>query len=274
MKNLIFQYIILNDAVDTERGKIGDRNRTDVYREMADISSRSFKIYADHIGAEHFFTTEALVTKDYSDSLSCYFEVLRLIYDTDFDAYDKVLFLDTDIVCNTFENIFDVSEAEVAGVFESDIKSDQPGGYNAWDYDQKLFKDYCEKFEANDCPIVPVFPPNEPSRLMIMNTGVMVWTRDARIKAREKFDDWTKWQFGEPQKHMSINNDQPYISAQLMKHEFDVEGIDQTWNDTPTHYDDVEGKGLQSNFLHYTGGGNKKVMIDQYHRGLFKIFDY
>ena len=30
---------------------------------------------------------------------------------------------------------------------------------------------------------------------------------------------------------MSIMNDQPYISAQLMKHDFDVETIDTTWND-------------------------------------------
>jgi len=98
-------------------------------------------------------------------------------------------------------------------------------------------------------------------------------TETADIILGERFDDWKSWLYDTPKMHMSIINDQPFISSQLVKHNFDIESIDQTWNDTPTHYDDVEGRGMQSNFLHYTGGENKIVMIDQYHRGLFKIFN-
>lgn len=272
MENLIFQYIILSDTVDG-RGEIEGRKRTEVYQEMADISRRSFEIYAEKIGSDYLFSTEQVVTKGHDNPTSYLFECLRVIYDESFDKYDKVLFLDTDIVCNTFENIFEESDAEVFGVYESDIRTDRDGGYNTWDYDSKTYNNYCRKFNYHNCPIVPVLPPNHPSRITIFNTGVLVWTREARIKARKCFDDWKSWLYDTPEMHMSIVNDQPFISSQLIKHDFDIESIDQKWNDTPTHYNDVEGKGLQSNFLHYTGGNNKIVMIDQYHRGLFKIFN-
>jgi len=131
MKNLIFQYIILSDTVD-ERGELGGRKRSDVYREMADISRRSFEIYAKKLDCDYLFSEEQVLTKGHDNPVSYLFECLRVIYDESFDKYDKVLFLDTDIVCNTSENIFDQSEAEVFGVYESDIRTDRDGGYNTW----------------------------------------------------------------------------------------------------------------------------------------------
>jgi len=273
--NLIFQYLITNPDLDEKRGPIEGRSRTEVYKEMTDISSRSFQIYADQIGSDYLFSDEPVYTKNDigRDNVVPLFECLRVIYDESFDKYDKVLFADTDIVVNTDQNIFDVSDSEVYGVLESDIRTENTGGYNTWDYDESVFRQFCEKYEWHDVPITPSFPPSHPSRLTILNTGVVVWTREARLRARELFDDWRWWYFEGPQVHMSIMNDQPYISGQLMKHDFDLGTIDQTWNDTPTHYFNPDGeKALGSNFLHYTGGGNKSVMIDQYHRGLFPIF--
>ena len=59
---------------------------------------------------------------------------------------------------------------------------------------------------------------------------------------------------------MSIMNDQPYISAQLMKHDFDIETIDQTWNDSP-HYATEEEFFQKARFCHYTGGEWKVDMV-------------
>ena len=54
----------------------------------------------------------------------------------------------------------------------------------------------------------------------------------------------------------------------LMKHEFKIQSIDQKWNDTPTHWSD--DRGYDMNLLHYTGGGNKVVMLDDYEKGKSK----
>lgn len=280
-KNIIFQYLIVNDEVD-KRGDIDGRKRSNLYLEMADISRQSFEIYAEEIGCEYLYSDERVITKGHGCSTSTLFECLRVIYDPYFDQFDKVLFADTDIVVNTKENIFEVSDAEVYGVLESDIITEHGGGYNGWDRDSNLLRDYIEKFEMHDCPIIPPFGiGRQESKITILNTGVVVWTKEARLRARKLFDSWESWLYPKSVNpdnkvhHMSIINDQPFISSQLMKYDFDIESIDQSWNDTPPHYKEPqkwidEGK---SKFLHYTGGKYKKEMVNLYHEGKFPIFN-
>jgi len=275
--------MVIDDTVD-ERGDIGGRKRSEVYKEMANISRESFEMYADEIDCEYMYSDEKVFTKDkcVGDSTSLLFECLRVIYDPYFDQFDKVLYADTDIVVNTKENIFEISDAEVYGVLESDIRTDGKGGYNAWDYNKDVYNDYIEKFNMHDCPVIPSFGIGRSfnSKITIFNTGVLVWTKEARLKARKLFDNWEPWccpiRFDVNSKthHTSICNDQPFISAQLMKHNFDVESIEQRWNDTPTHWNDPQhwidtGK---SSFLHYTGGGGSQTMIELFHEDKFPIF--
>ncbi len=283
-KNIIFQYLVIDDTVD-KRGDIGGRKRSDLYKEMANISRQSFELYAEEIDCEYMYSDERVTTKDKQEqsNTSLLFECLRVIYDPYFDQFDKVLFADTDIVVNTKENIFEASDAEVYGVLESDIKTETlGGGYNAWDFRDSIFQDYVEKFTMHDCPLVPSFGIGHSfdSKITIFNTGVLVWTKEARLKARKLFDDWQPWccpqEFDPKAKkhHMSIRNDQPFISAQLMKYDFEVESLHQKWNDTPTHYKDPQhwidtGKCY---FLHYTGGDQKAIMVDLYHKNKFPIF--
>ena len=273
MENLIFQYTITSDFLDEQRKDVGGRKRSSIYKEISEISSQSFQIYADILGCDYLFSNEQIVTAGHTNNLSYYFEVLRIIYDTNFDAYDKVLFLDTDIVCNTTESIFDVCDAEVFGVYESDIKTENGGSYASWDKDSEKFRLLSKKFQRFDCPVIPALPPHIPSKCIMMNTGVMVWTRAARLKARECFDDWVAWMEDDIENPMWLANDQPFINAQFSKYNFDIDGVDQTWNDTPTHYREPEVTGMKSNFLHYTGGQNKLEMVKHYHKGLYKIFD-
>jgi hypothetical protein len=282
MNNIIFQYLIVNDEVD-KRGDIQGRRRSDLYLEMADISTESFEKYAEEIGCKHMYSDERVFTKGHGCSTSTLYECLRVIYDPYFDQFDKVLFADTDIVVNTKENIFEISDAEVYGVLESDIRTEVEGGYNAWDYDPKVMQSYIEKYNMHDCPLIPSFGigKNFESKLTILNTGVVVWTKEARLKARKLFDSWEAWCYPKSVNpnnkvhHMSILNDQPFISSQLMKYDFDLESVDQSWNDTPTHYREPqkwidEGK---CKFLHYTGGEQKAEMVDLYHKGKFPIFN-
>lgn len=275
--------MVIDDQVD-KRGRIKQQVRSTVYKEVAAISRESFEMYAEEIGCEYMYSDERVTSVGYEyDSNSALFECLRVIYDPYFDQFDKVLYADTDIVVNTKENIFEVSDAEVYGVLESDIKTECEGGYNSWDFRDSAYSDYKEKFQMHNCPIIPSFGIgyNYDSKIVIFNTGVVVWTKEARLKARKLFDSWQEWmdpKIIDPDAkihHCSICNDQPFISAQLMKYDFDVESIDQSWNDTPPHYKNPQqwidsGK---CKFLHYTGGDYKIEMLDLFKKGKFPIFN-
>ena len=270
--NLIFQYMITNE--ETEKRKrvpqYPQGTRSELYRITGDMSAESFRIYADKIGCKHQYSKKQVFTKGKTGTTVLLFECLRMIYDPIYDKYDKVAFIDSDIICNTEENIFDVSDAEVYGVLESEIRTSKGGGYNTWDYSSKIKKLLFKKYKRNGIPCVPTTPPLIESCVATFNTGVMVWTKEARLKAREKFDDWNAY-MEDGDKHKDpfwLNNDQPFISGQIMKHGLDWESIPQTWNDTPTHYPDDQG--YDANFLHYTGGGNKVIMMDDHKNGKFK----
>lgn len=245
--------------------------RSELYRKTADLSAESFRIYAEKLDCVHHYSTRQIFTAGKQGSTVLLFECLRMIYDPLYDDFDKVAFIDTDIICNTEENIFDQTNGyDVTGVFESEIRTEKDGGYNTWDYSDKIKKQLTEKYKRNNIPLVPTESPYRPSCITTFNTGVLVWTKEARLKAREEFDDWYDYmqdgdKHGDP---FWLNNDQPFISGQLTKHGFNIQSIDQTWNDTPTHYKDE--RGYNQNFLHYTGGGNKVVMLKDYEQGKFK----
>ena len=272
MKNAIFQYMIVNPRVDEERGKIEGRTRSKLYQECAFASSQSFQQYAELIDADYYYSDEQVFTKGDEDPTALLFECLRVIYDPMFDQYDKVLFADTDIIVNTEENIFDVCEdGDVWGVLESDIITHNGGGYNSWDYKGSTYRNFVAKFQMHDVPIVPSLPPSRPSKLTILNTGIVVWSREARLRAREVFMDWKEWFNAEPKFHMSVMNDQPFISGQLMKHDFDLVTLDQTWNDSP-HYATEDEFFEKAKMCHYTGGAWKIDMLRHYEQNKFKIF--
>lgn len=272
--NLIYQYMITNEETEKRMPvpEYPQGTRSELYRITGDMSARSFRDYAEKIGCEHQYSKKQVFTKNFNGSTVLLFECLRMIYDPIYDKYDKVAFIDSDIICNTEENIFDqCGDYEVTGVLESEIVSDSNGGYNGWDYNPIVRDQLFAKYKRTGIPIVATKPPYRPSCVTTFNTGVLVWTKEARLKAREVFDPWYNYMMDgdEHGDHFWLNNDQPFISGQLMKHDFNWQSIDQTWNDTPTHYKDGQ-RGYRSNFLHYTGGGNKVRMIDDYKKGKFK----
>ena len=270
-KNVIFQYMITSKEVD-KRGDIKgwDGSRSSLYEEVAKISRESFERYAERIDATHIYSNRRVATEGHGCSTSLLHECARVWLDPIFDEYDNLLFADTDIVVNTDENIFDLMEsgADVYGVLESDFVTASGGGYNSWDGPGDTYDNFCRKFSLHDCPIVPVMPPNRPSKITIMNTGVVLWTKEARLRARELFLPWEEWCYT-GDFHMSIMNDQPYISAQLMKHDFDIETIDQTWNDSP-HYATEEEFFQKARFCHYTGGEWKVDMVRHWNDRRYK----
>ena len=80
--------------------------------------------YAREIGVEHRFDDNPnFVKRWYGQSFGVYtphFGILKLIYDTSFDDYDDILFLDADVfpVENLDVNIFDHFQADIGIVSE------------------------------------------------------------------------------------------------------------------------------------------------------------
>lgn len=263
----------MSDPSVDDRSNLDGLPRHEFYNKVKDISSRSFQQYAKDIGAEYYFTDQDYFPESsVKHYLKFFYNIAGLWMDPFFDSYENVLYVDTDIVCNTKENIFDQHTGEISGVLESDIKDDRGKyPYAAWDIKQSSFQTLVSAYEANEVSIedAMVLPPNNPSRVLCYNTGVLVWSKDARVKAREKWDHWERWFNNGIELKLPAwaNNDQFYISAQCVKHDMDMNFLDQTWNDSP-HYANPEQL-LESNFLHYSGGELKKQMLRRYEQGWF-----
>jgi hypothetical protein len=268
--NLIWQYNLITEGTN-KRGDIEGRPRAEVLEECADISIKSFERYAQTIGAVHLSQYVPIETEDYVHDYSPFFEVMNLVNNVVFDDYDLVLFCDSDIYANTNENIFDLFEegVDVLGVLESDIVTQMGGGYNSWDFDAKKMRTVHRKYDVFECPVIPACPPNRPSRVTVMNTGMMIWSKEARIKARQEFTNWKNW-VEEGNDPMWLAVDQMYLSAMFMKHDFELQTVNQTWNETPSGFNDDSWR--ESKFIHYTGGKGKADMIRDFKEKQFKYY--
>lgn len=274
MKNIIFQYMITEGVDKRPPVKGYDGSRAELYEKSAKLSWESFSKYAKKHDVTHHATKSRVFTKGTGHDPFLYlFEILRLVYDPIYDAYDNLLYVDSDIICNTEDNIFDIVDGtfDVAGIYESEIVTGKGGGYNSWDRKADSYNMLKNKYKRLNIPVIGTPPPAKPSKVAIFNTGVLLWTKEARLKARRCFDDWFAWYKDgiDNGDMMWVNNDQPYISSQLMKHGFRIKLLDQTWNDTPAHYEGYDDWKDQ-NFLHYTGGDGKVLMLDHQKVNLFK----
>ena len=241
MKNVIFQYYLDFNGV----GKQEIHYANGGVPEWARCSTKLFAEYAKKHNADYFFLEDR-----YVNATSNFFEVTRLFKDPMFDKYDKLLYCDVDVIPKKMEaNIFDVlGDNDFAGWPEQrmydlivDINWSATGALS------QRFADFGSR----------LVPSTQHRGIRMMNSGVMVWSRDARLKARESFDDHEKWfhhknAYLDPQwisaGHSSHCLDQPYINAMVTKNNFKVLELDRVWNRFPTAIEETE-----CNFAHYVG---------------------
>lgn len=239
MKNLIVQYYISKDPVP----------------EWAEISIELFKRYAERHGCDYEFTT----TLEYCDNP--YFENLKIVYQDKYLEYNKVLYVDVDVIPeNMDENIFDLDVDEVGLVPEY-----QPEGMDAPPLfsTPNVINTYMRCAKAFGVPVAKPKTANAP--YLMMNSGVILWTREGRRKARELFEDWTLWYKSFRNISNQICLDQPFINGQVTKH-LNYTELELKWNHFPRFrfYPDQVPKDI--NFIHYTGG--KKKLIKELHGDL------
>lgn len=242
MKNLVFQYYLPFNGVGKDR-------LCNVYTNQmpkwAKVSQKMFKTYADHHGADYILGQEAIV-----GSISPYFEVTRIYNDPLFDQYDKILYVDVDVIPkNINQSIFDVPVVDIAGwpEYKNPIFKESP----KWKAEPALVQRY------KDFGSFVVPPKTVAGDIRMVNTGVMLWSKQARLKARECFDDHDKWfqhknALLDPSLkgvgHSSHCLDQPYLNAMWTKYDMDILELDLKWNHFPSNNGEHN-----ANFIHYVG---------------------
>lgn len=257
--------MIVDETVNS-RGDINSLPRTEFYKQVANASSKSVKAYASSIGVNYKYTESPYFKYKTKGSEGLLYEVSRLWMDSFFDDYDDVLFLDTDIlISKQAGNIFEHHSNDISGVLESEIFTSKGANYAPWHTNENKLFSILNTYKKGGVPIhsASVYPPLNPCKILCMNTGVMVWSKSARLKARKEFMNWWDWyEIGvERNNPMWLNNDQFYISAMCVKHDMKINFLGQEWNDSP-HYDSKETLLKRANFLHFTGGPWKINMLE------------
>lgn len=242
MKNVIFQYYLTYNNI----GKNNKLYLGDDLPDWAQYSSNYFKKYAKLHNASYFLMRDRFVK-----SSSNYFEVLRLYLDPMFDEYDNLLYVDLDVMPKNFkENIFDLDVKDFAGFPE--FRHPKLEKMPNWTATGPL-KHRFEHFESK-----LVRPKTVDNPIRMLNSGVMIWTKAARIKARKMFIDHDSWfnyrnnlldpKWKKIGGHSSHCLDQPFINAMVTRFNFDVLELDMKWNRFPT-----KDESYPCNFAHYTG---------------------
>lgn len=159
-----------------------------------EISLNTAFNYANRFNCSYMFNRiMTLKGADTNSLYDRYFNILDLIYDPYFDTYDNILFLDTDVIVHkNADNIFEIPEIRP----HTDVIG---------------------------------IPENTSNRYI--NTGVIVFTKKGRKKAREKWDiNWKAWQKIQPKGNPSLLVDQPYMNIMMTRHNFNIIKLGEQWN--------------------------------------------
>lgn len=248
MVNAIVQYFLPANGV----GKLNHYKNVKGIPKWGMRSSSYFKRYAEKVGADYYFFTEP-----YVNATSNYFEICRIYLDEMLDQYDKVLYVDLDVMPKSDNSIFEIPVVDVAGWPE--YKHPKIKGNPQWKRDPSLIS----RFRHFGSDLVDA---KTIQNIRMINTGVLLWSKEARLKARENFDSYEEW-FHYKNKlldsslgdvgHSTHCLDQPFLNAMFNKYKFDVLELGYEWNRFPTYNENEP-----CNFAHYLGKDGKNVILD------------
>ena len=216
--NLVFQYYMPYEANDAHLGGVEMPS-------WAKAGSKSAKQYAEQCGAEYVLDHDR-----YFKHLDPRLDALKVIYDPQYDKYDKILSVDLDMLFKTTENIFDIPIGDVAMVHEVGIHV-SAGGWmkrimESPGHERGIIA-YGKKLFGADW----MFPKSKlypDEKFRYMNGGMQLWSKEGRLKARDLFtsvDDY----------YMHTRyTEQMYLNLQLSNPAFEVTELDWTWNSLAT----------------------------------------
>lgn len=205
-RNLIYQYYLPYTGPDENIKKQNANGLPD----WAEIGLNSAKKYAEAIGVEHMFCNEVTINAPNQN-----LESGRVFLDPFFDDFDNVLVLDIDTLVNTKQNIFDLPFADVAMI--------QDGGPGA---PAGFIRNITRQIEAYGGKKLPQ-SKTYPGEKRYLNGGVVMWSKEGRLKARKRFGGVEEmWRYRKALKM----NEQPYLNLMLNLHDVEVTEWDNMWN--------------------------------------------
>ena len=216
--NLVFQYYMPYEANDAHLGGVEIPS-------WAKAGSKSAKQYAEQCGAEYMLNHDR-----YFKHLDPRLDALKVIYDPQYDKYDKILSVDLDMLFKTTENIFDIPIGDVAMVHELGIHV-SAGGWmkrimESPGHERGIIA-YGKKLFGADW----MFPKSKlypDEKFRYMNGGMQLWSKEGRLKARDLFTSVDHYYM-----HTRYT-EQMYLNLQLSNPTFEVTELDWTWNSLAT----------------------------------------
>jgi len=149
----------------------------------AKLSSKMIRGYAAHIGSDYRFDEHKAWTRKLNVDPR-WFEDIRPIYDPTFDHYDNILVLDADIypVRGLTPNIFDEFPGCDFGMCE---EPHQPAMRQH--SKSRINGANDERWAALVRTWGSTPPRDDQGRLLVFNTGLVLLSREARLRARAAF---------------------------------------------------------------------------------------
>lgn len=211
-------------------------------RPSARAGVEAMRKYAETIGVKYIFEENPqFLRKHFGYDFGGYtphYGAFKPIWDESFDQYDNILFCDTDVfpIDGLETNIFAEFIGEI-GICNEPFQPKQrtiTKGRITSQQDEKWAKMVKDVWNTE-------VPRTEEGLVEIFNTGMVLYTRGARMKARKLFTD--------PKKYVSVVRsrgldsfytcDQPYLHAQMFIHKFLVQRMDNGWNSYIHHTRDI-----------------------------------
>lgn len=194
---------------------------------------RSMREYAARIGADYKFEQNPQWLRSHwkmdFGNYSPHYGAFKPVYDSKWDEYDTILFADTDVfpIEGLTENIFDHFNGEI-GICEETFQPEQRlitlGRITSEKDDiwaNTMKKHYGVEVPRTDKGLVRVF-----------NTGVVLYSKDARLKIQKEFDRFDRYVKIIKSKGLDsfYTCDQPYLHAMMFAKNLDVQIMDSGWN--------------------------------------------
>ena len=263
MRNLILQYYIKGD---------GKKYLYDKVPEWALKSRRSLEDYAKKYDVEYMWYEG----KKLQRAPHPYFESLRPVYDEYFDQYDHILYVDCDVFASiATDNIFQYNIGDIAGVMDRHITELDDDLVKYIAQKNQTFSDGWFNYEVEAHDAIRRHYQNDfkwkkstthPELDQFINSGVVMWSKSGRLKAREQFKSMSDYHiripFGPSNGHKFQSYDQCYLNAMLAMLDFDVTELPLRFNDQ--EWDKYRPPIAAKRFIHYTGDKGKDKLVHIY----------
>lgn len=228
----------------------------------AQISKKMFETYAREIGADYLFDKDP---EFFPPKYANYYHSLRPVFDDKFHEYDKILYVDMDILISQKleANVFDIELEHIAMVEEEhqpELREFAKGKINSKN-DQKWAK-LASLFWGIEVA------RDEHNRPKVYNSGVVLFSNSGLKKAKETFLSIPKytWAMRLALLPRFYRLDQNYFGVCAFSKGMNLTVMDQSWN-TQVHYVHTregdktlyDARSQDTKFIHLQVAGRKNM---------------